>query len=187
MSDGQLQTPTTSPWAHEGSSEHEPPVDMLLLGGLPFMFRGGAPPPQVNPTLTQQFDLRARAPQSSDALKGRITGPVRLVQEVTRAWSLNSSELMTLLAYPSEELVSGLLDGRITFWPESDRGDRLRLMYFIHSTLADLFVNPADEGRWMRAKLADLDDLSPLEYMLQKRIPGMVALRAFVEQRLANR
>jgi hypothetical protein len=60
-------------------------------------------------------------------------------------------------------------------------------MYFIHSTLADLFVNPADEGRWMRAKLADLEDLSPLEYMLQKRIPGIVALRAFVEQRLANR
>jgi hypothetical protein len=39
----------------------------------------------------------------------------------------------------------------------------------------------------MRAKLADLEDLSPLEYMLQKRIPGIVALRAFVEQRLANR
>ena len=187
MFDGQLQTASASPRDHERSGEHEPPVDMSLLGGLAFMFRGNAPLPRINPTLTQQFGLRALAPQSDDALKGRITGPVRLLQEVTEAWSLSLSELMTLLAYPSERLVSGLLDGRITFWPESDRGDRLRLMYFIHSTLADLFVNPADEGRWMRGKLADLDDLSPLEYMLQGRIPGMVALRAFVQQRLANR
>lgn len=187
MFDGQLETATASSRAHERSGEYEPPFGMPLLGGLPFMLRGDAPPPRVRPTLTQQFDLRALAPQSGDGLKGRITGPVRLLQEVTKAWSLSHPELMNLLAYPSERLVSGLLDGRVTFWPDSDRGDRLRLMYFIHSTLADLFVKAADEGRWMRAKLADLDNLSPLEYMLQKRIPGMVALRAFVEQRLANR
>jgi hypothetical protein len=187
MFGGQLETATASSRPHERSEEHEPPAEMPLLAGLPFMFRGDAPTPRVEATLTQQFDLRALAPQSDDSLNGRITGPVRLLQEVTKAWSLNPSELMNLLAYPSEGLVCGLLDGRITFWPESDRGDRLRLMYFIHSTLADLFVNPADECRWMRTRLADLDDLSPVEYMLQKRIPGMVALRAFVEQRLANR
>jgi hypothetical protein len=187
MFDGQLETATASSRPQERSEEHEVSVEPALLGGLPFMLRSHALTPRVKATLTQQFDLRALSPQSGNALKGRITGPVRLLQEVTKTWSLSPTELMSLLAYPSEGLVSGLLDGRITFWSDSDRGDRLRLMYFIHSTLADLFVNSADEGRWMRAKLADLDDLSPLEYMIQKRIPGMVALRAFVEHRLANR
>jgi hypothetical protein len=59
-------------------------------------------------------------------------------------------------------------------------------MYFIHSTLADLFVESSDEGRWMREPLDDLERMSPLEYMLTRRIPGMLTVRAFVDQRLAN-
>jgi hypothetical protein len=92
MFDGQLQTATASSRPHGRSEEHEPPVEMPLVGGLPFMFGGDAPTSRVKATLTQQFDLRALAPQSDDALKGRITGPVRLLQEVAKAWSLNPSE-----------------------------------------------------------------------------------------------
>jgi hypothetical protein len=128
-----------------------------------------------------------RVPLASPALQGRVTGPVRLIQHIARAWSLANSELANLLAYPSETLVPALLEGKITFATEPDRGDRVRIMYAIHSTLADLFVDASDEGRWLRDKLAILENMSPLGYMLQKRIPGMLAVRDLVERRMANR
>jgi hypothetical protein len=160
------------------------------LAGSPFFVLEG-PPSQTAESLPNQGFNQLSFTQSPDRppgdLKGRITGPVRLVQQIARAWNLSTGELVNLLAYPTEGLVSALLDGRITFWPETDRGDRVRIMYFVHNTLADLFLNPSDEARWIREPLDDLGGLSPLQYMLQKRIPGMLAVRAFVEQRLANR
>ena len=133
----------------------------------------------------QVFSLRA--PLGRATLQGRVTGPVRLIQQIARAWSLTNSELANLLAYPSETLVPALLEGRMTFATETDRGDRVRIMYAIHSTLADLFVDASDEGRWLRDRLAILENMSPLALMLQKRIPGMLAVQDLVERRMANR
>lgn len=121
------------------------------------------------------------------ALTGRITGPVRLMQRVTNVWNLSSAELASLLAYPSETMSEALLEGRLTFSADTDRADRARLMYEIHSILADLFVDSVDEGRWIRERSPVLEDMSPLELMLKKRIPGMVHLLSVVESRLANR
>ncbi len=136
--------------------------------------------------LRDQF-LWQRVPLSGAMLQGRVTGPVRLIQQIARAWSLTNCELANLLAYPSETLVPALLEGRVTFAAETDRGDRVRIMYAIHSTLADLFVDAMDEGRWLRDRLAILEDMSPLALMLQKRIPGMLAVQDLVERRVANR
>ena len=133
----------------------------------------------------QVFSLRA--PLGRATLQGRVTGPVRLIQQIARAWSLTNSELANLLAYPSETLVPAVLEGRMTFATETDRGDRVRIMYAIHSTLADLFVDASDEGRWLRDRLAILENMSPLALMLQKRIPGMLAVQDLVERRMANR
>ena len=120
-------------------------------------------------------------------LKWNLTGPVRLIQSLARAWSLSNDELASLLAYPSRLFVEELLGGRLAFGDNEDRADRARLMYLIHDTLSDLFVDPQDEQRWMRSPLRALGDAAPLDYMREKRIPGMVAVRQFVEQRLANR
>ena len=128
-----------------------------------------------------------RLPLARATLEGRVTGPVRLIQQIARAWSLTNSELANLLAYPSQTLVPALLEGRMTFATETDQGDRVRIMYAIHSTLADLFVDASDEGRWLRDRLAILENMSPLAYMLQKRIPGMLELQGLVERRMANR
>jgi len=128
-----------------------------------------------------------RVPLARPALQGRVTGPVRLIQQIARVWSLTNSELANLLAYPNVTLVPALLEGRMTFATETDQGDRVRIMYAIHSTLADLFVDASDEGRWLRDRLAILENMSPLAYMLQKRIPGMLAVQDLVERRMANR
>ena len=116
----------------------------------------------------------------------RLTGPVRLIQHVAQVWSLRNDELAALLAYGDPSFAAHLLRGVLPL-RDADRQDRARLMYLIHETLADLFVDPADEGRWMRAPLPLLDGLAPLDYMIAHRIPGMVSVQELVEQRLANR
>lgn len=120
------------------------------------------------------------------ALRGRITGPVKMIGKIQAAWELTSRELTNLLGYPNELVVAGVLEGKITFRPDSDQGDRLKIMYIIHAILAGLFVEGRDEAHWIHSPLHDLEDLSPLQYMMQKRIPGMLNIQMFVERRLAN-
>jgi Protein of unknown function (DUF2384) len=144
------------------------------------------PRPDLRQGLGDQV-IGQQIPLVCTTLRGRISGPVRLIQQIARAWSLTNSELANLLAYPSETLVSALLEGRITFATETDQGDRVRIMYAIHSTLADLFVDASDEARWLRDRLTILENMSPLEYMLGKRIPGMLGVRDLVERRMVNR
>jgi hypothetical protein len=58
---------------------------------------------------------------------------------------------------------------------------RVRLLYGLHATLADLFVDPADEARWLRDKLPALEGLSPLEDMLSGKY-GLVRVHDLVER-----
>jgi len=126
-------------------------------------------------------------PHPRPELAGRITGPVRLIQAISRSWALSKSELANLLAYSTEMLIPALLEGRMTFVPNTDRADRLRIIYSIHAFLANLFINPADEARWLRDELPVLGDLSPLEYMLRNRIPGILRVQEIVERDMARR
>jgi len=172
--------------------DRQPPQAQLegltLLGNIGI----GTPTEQrvpARPTLTQGLENQGfwtRVELARPALKGRVTGPVRLIQQIARAWSLTNSELANLLAYPSEMLMPALLAGRMTFAPNTDRSDRLRIIYSIHAILANLFVNPADEARWLHDQLPLLGNLSPLEYMLRNRIPGMLRVQEVTERGMAN-
>jgi len=133
--------------------------------------------------------LRSETPirmRGENAQQIRLTGPVRLIQRVAQAWSLTNDELAELLAYRDPHRATELLRGTLPL-RDADREDRARLMYLIHETLADLFVDLADECRWMRTPLPLLDGFAPLEYMIARRIPGMVSVHELIEQRLANR
>lgn len=157
-----------------------------LLGGLGALVPSGSPGPHAVIAQGVPQGPLQRAPQPQPELKGRITGPVRLIQAISRSWSLSNSELANLLAYSSEMLIPTLLEGRMTFVPHTDRSDRLRIMYSIHAILANLFVNPADEARWVHDQLPLLGNLSPLDYMLRNRIPGILRVREVVERGMAN-
>jgi hypothetical protein len=176
----ELQSPRADRQAQQGV--------LALLGniGIGTLSEQSAARPAFRQGLGDQV-IGQEVPLARAPPQGRVTGPVRLIQQVARAWSLTNSELANLLAYPSETLVTALLEGRLTFATETDQGDRVRIMYAIHSSLAHLFVDASDEGRWLRDRLAILENMSPLAYMLQKRIPGMLAVRDLVERRMANR
>ena len=89
----------------------------------------------------------------------------RVYKTMFRAWGLSDPEVETFLTLP-----------RVT----------LRELYSIHATLSALFVNPDDEARWLREPLPILDNLSPLEDMLQNGMVGVTRVEALTE-RMANR
>lgn len=109
-----------------------------------------------------------------------MTGPVRLIRAISRAWALGTSDLAALLAYP-ETLMPDLLEGRTAFVPNADTANRLRIMYFTHAELADIFLEAADEARWLRDVLPLLGNLSPLDCMLRNGIPGIVQVGQVAE------
>lgn len=125
--------------------------------------------------------------KATSPIEGRITGPVRLIEGVARAWNLTNEELASLLDYSSPQLAEDLLRGRLTFSGSADRADRARILYSIHDTLSALFVDAADEARWIRAPVPALGGAAPITYMMERRIPGILAVWQLVEQHLANR
>ena len=152
--------------------------------------------PYVAPTapsfLTRSSSPQAALEQPAPApttilIPGRTTGPVRLIQVVAGAWAMTNDELASLLAYPSPQLAGDLVAGKLTFAGNEDRQDRARLIYLIHSTLTDLFVDSDQERRWVRTPNPLLNGETPLNIMLTRRIPGMLTVREIVERHLANR
>ena len=181
MSDLQFLEPAFPP------TDHSVQRGGALLGGLDAF----APPasPRLRPVISREVlqGPSQQAPRPQLELEARVTGAVRLVQALSRSWALSNSQLANLLAYSSETLVPALVDGRLTFVSNPDRATRLRLLYSIHVVLANLFTDPADEARWLRDRLPVLGNLSPLDYMLQNHIPGILRLQQIVEHDMANR
>lgn len=124
-------------------------------------------------------------PSTSIAARGRLTGPVQVLARIAKDWSLTNDELAALLAYSGSQSAEDLLAGRTTL-RGMDRQDRVRMLFQIYRILSRLFVDPNQQGKWLRAPNPMLDDKSPLDVMLNARIPGMISIRNLVD-RLAGR
>ena len=118
--------------------------------------------------------------------QGTLSGPVRLIRRISEAWHLTDDEFQTVMGYSEPRFAKDLMSG-LRLLEAGDQEDRVRLLWMIHDTLADLFVDPEDESRWLRGPLDAFKGQSPLAFMMSRRIPGMIEVRAFVEHRLANR
>src|SRR6184192_3068561 len=68
---------------------------------------------------------RPNSQPSQPILKGRITGPVQVIQKIADEWRLSESELAALLSYPGHDSVRDLLAGRLSL-RGADREDRVR-------------------------------------------------------------
>ncbi|MDX2102929.1 MAG: antitoxin Xre/MbcA/ParS toxin-binding domain-containing protein [Alphaproteobacteria bacterium] len=109
-----------------------------------------------------------------------------LIQAVARAWSLSDEELAKLLAYGRASTIRDVLNGTRTFLGTEDQFDRARQIFKIHSLLAELFVDPSQEEVWIRRPFSAFSGVSPLNHMLNNRIPGMVQVLHYLETYVAN-
>jgi Antitoxin Xre/MbcA/ParS C-terminal toxin-binding domain len=186
----QALSQTAEPWLIPQGPEISPATfavsGVAALLGTPYV--APTAPSLLARSSSPQSVLEQPAPQPTTILlPGRTTGPVRLIKVVAGAWAMTNDELASLLAYPSPQLAGDLVAGRLTFGGNEDRQDRARLIYLIHSTLSDLFLDPDQERRWVRTPNSFLNGETPLNVMLARRIPGMLTVREIVERHLANR
>jgi hypothetical protein len=187
----QALSQAAEPWLIPRGPELSPDSTLAVSGvaallGTPYVTPTA--PSYLARSSSPQAALEQPTPRVTTVLiPGRVTGPVRLIRVVADAWAMTNDELASLLAYPSPQLAKDLMAGILTFGGNEDRQDRVRLIYFIHSTLSDLFIDPGQERRWIRTRNPLLNDETPLNVMLTRRIPGMLAVREIVERYLANR
>jgi Protein of unknown function (DUF2384) len=120
-----------------------------------------------------------------EPMKGRRTGPVQVLGKIATDWQLSYAELASLLAYPDGQSAAELLDGRASL-RNPDREDRVRLLYRIYRVLSSLFPDVGRQQAWLRATNENLRNKSPLEFMMERRIPGMISVQNLVERLVAR-
>jgi len=120
-----------------------------------------------------------------ERIKARRTGPVQVLSKIANDWQLSHTELADLLAYSNNQSAADLLAGRASL-RNPDREDRVRLLYRIYRVLSSLFPEVPRQQAWLRATNPNLRNKSPLEFMMERRIPGMISVQNLVE-RLAGR
>ncbi len=119
--------------------------------------------------------------RNPDQPKGRRTGPVQVLSKIVKDWQLSDGELAVLLAYSNAQSAADLLAGRISL-RDPGREDRVRLMYHIYRVLPSIFPEASLQQAWLRGTNPNLSDKTPLEFMMQRRIPGMVSVQNLVER-----
>jgi hypothetical protein len=120
-----------------------------------------------------------------ERVKARRTGPVQVLSKIANVWQLSHAELASLLAYPDSQSAADLLDGR-TSLRNPDREDRVRLLYRIYRILSSGFSEVAQQQSWLRTANPNLHNKSPLEFMMERRIPGMISVQNLVERLVAR-
>jgi hypothetical protein len=145
--------------------------------------------PVSSAQLTQVSDIifqgGVRVVVLGEPVKGRRIGPVQVLGKIATDWQLSYAELASLLAYPDSQSAADLLDGRASL-RNPDREDRVRLLYRIYRVLSSLFPDVARQQAWLRATNENLRNKSPLEFMMERRIPGMISVQNLVERLVAR-
>lgn len=111
----------------------------------------------------------------------------RLAKMVTRLfehWQVDSSAQAELLGLSGGSRTAVSRYRRGTPLPESrDLIDRVGNLFGIHKSLRLLYPeNPEIAYRWPTLRNSTLDNYTPLEIMVEQGLPGIVAIRGYLDQ-----
>ena len=115
------------------------------------------------------------------ALHGRLTGPVQFVVALIDAWRLDRKSAVSLLGFESGDLrhVDELLNGRAPL-KGRDAKDRIVHLFEIRRTLSALFRSLDVENAWLRESHSLLDDLSPMNLLLEGSMGNLLLVKEYV-------
>jgi len=118
------------------------------------------------------------APQT----QGRLSGPVKFVRSLLKTWRLTQDDAIPLLGYEDSDqrYVSSLLSGHATL-SGRDVKDRIIYLFQIRKTLSALFLNEDVENEWLREKHNLLDDIAPMELMLEGTMENLLLVKEYVD------
>ncbi len=127
---------------------------------------------------TNILAVRAKEPRS----QGRLSGPVKFVQSLLKTWGLTQDDALPLLGFEDSDrqYVSNLLNGNVAL-SGRDVKDRITYLLEIRKTLSALFLNEEVENEWLREKHAMLNNIAPMELMLEGTMENLLLVKEYVD------
>ena len=124
------------------------------------------------------------SPKSTKAFPspGRITGPVKFVNQLLATWQLEPESACILLGFePSEsDHVKDVLQGYATLQGR-DANDRIAHLFQIRTLLSALFRDETVENEWLRETRDALQGKTPMDLLLEGSMENLLLVKEYVE------
>ena len=114
--------------------------------------------------------------------RGRITGPVKFVNQLLATWHLEPEKACILLGFEPSRLtyVNDMLQGYETLTGR-DAKDRIAHLFQIRKLLSALFQNETVENEWLREPHDTLNGKKPMDLLLEGSMENLLLVREYVE------
>ena len=115
--------------------------------------------------------------------RGRITGPIRFVNQLLATWQLEAEKACILLGLEPSRLpyVNAVLQGYETLTGR-DAKDRIAHLFQIRKLLSALFRDEAVENEWLREPQDILKGKVPMDLFLEGSMENLLLVREYVER-----
>ena len=115
--------------------------------------------------------------------RGRITGPIRFVNQLLSTWQLEAETACILLGMEPSRLpyVNAVLQGNKTLTGR-DAKDRIAHLFQIRELLSALFRDEAVENEWLREPQEVLKGKTPMDLLLEGSMENLLLVREYVER-----
>jgi len=114
--------------------------------------------------------------------RGRITGPVKFINQLLATWQLTADSACILLGFePSDSAyIHNVLLGYATLRGR-DAKDRIAHLLQIRMSLSALFRDEAVENEWLREPQDILNSKTPMELLLEGSMENLLLVKEYVE------
>lgn len=114
--------------------------------------------------------------------RGRITGPVKFVNQLLATWHLEPEEACILLGFEPSRLtyVNDVLQGYETLTGR-DTKDRIVHLIQIRTSLSALFRDETVENEWLREPHDTLNGRKPMDLLLEGSMENLLLVKEYVE------
>ena len=139
----------------------------------------GIPPTHSTPQEMKGYEIQSPVGMASPHV--RLSGPILFVANLIDAWQLDRKAAIALLGFERGDLlhVDELLNGRAPL-KGRDTKDRIAHLFEIRRTLSALFRSLDIENAWLRESHSLLDDLAPLNLLLEGSMENLLLVKEYV-------
>ncbi len=136
----------------------------------------------LSSTESRKASASAAWPEKAFPFRGRITGPVKFINQLLATWHLEPGSACALLGFePSDSRsINDVLQGHVTLRGR-DAKDRIAHLFQIRKLLSALFRDEAVENEWLREPRDMLKGKTPMELLLEGSMENLLLVREYVE------
>lgn len=126
-----------------------------------------------------QLDAAPLPVRPEQAVRGKITGPVKFFSKLLDLWGLAEDDGAILLGFESKQDYTDILRG-VSSLKNKDSKDRVRYLVKIRVGLRELFRNDESERMWLRERQPELGNESPLDLLLEGSFLNIIRVEQYV-------